>query len=86
MPALRHCKECLRLAAAYEAETMEWFRLEGQLRIAGFSRNLPAAESIARELSAVAQRRTELRAAIDRHKADCHSNGGSPKTRTAASG
>jgi hypothetical protein len=73
------CAECSRLANAYEAETMAWFRLEGHLRIAEYGHDDAAAKKIAADLDAVTRKRAELRIAIDRHGTEFHSNG-SPKT------
>jgi len=80
MEVVRGCVECLRLAEAYEAETMMWFRLEGQLRIAEYGRDEESAGKIAKDLDATTRRRTELRTGMDAHQKDSHTNGktGSP--------
>jgi|GEM_PF-3021021 len=74
------CPECRRLSSAYEAATMEWFRLQGQLRIAEYSRDPAASESIVAELTAVSARRQALREAVEKHSLASH-----PRT-TRASG
>ena len=79
MDTVQGCAECSRLANAYEAETMAWFRLEGHLRIAEYGHDDAAANKIAADLDVITNKRTELREAIDRHSTECHSNG-SPKT------
>jgi hypothetical protein len=67
------CDECKRLSAAYEAATMEWFRLQGQLRIAEFSRDKEASHRIVVELNATARRRQSLREEIEAHHLAVHS-------------
>jgi hypothetical protein len=82
MDTVEGCAECSRLAEAYESETMAWFRLEGQLRIAEYARDEVTSGKIAAELDKVAKRRVALRAEMDRHRAEFHANGGNPKART----
>ena len=66
------CEECRRLSAAYEAATMEWFRLQAQLRVAEYSREPEASHEIVDELNAVSGRRQTLREEGERHFADAH--------------
>ena len=84
MDTVAGCAECARLSDAYENETMAWFRLEGQLRIAEYSRDKASAEKIAKELDGVTRRRADLRSAMARHREDSHTNGTS-RTRTVSS-
>jgi hypothetical protein len=72
---VRGCAECLRLSESYEAETMSWFRLEGQLRIAEYGRDQNSVHRISADLAGVARRRTELRAAIEQHESEFHKDG-----------
>jgi hypothetical protein len=72
------CKECRRLSAAYEAATMEWFRVQGQLRIAEYSREKESSNRITAELSMIASRRHALREAVEKHEIEMH-----PRTATA---
>jgi hypothetical protein len=81
MNTVEGCAECLRLADAYESETMTWFRLEGHLRIAEYGRDSAAAAKIAKELDAVTKRRTQLREEMGSHRKESHANGSS-KART----
>lgn len=66
------CDECRRLSAAYEAATMEWFRLQGQLRVAEYSREAEASDRIVAELNQIARRRQALREEIETHNLDAH--------------
>ena len=66
------CKECQRLSAEYEAATMEWFRVQGQLRVAEYSREEESSNRIVAELSLIAARRHALREAIEKHRLDVH--------------
>lgn len=66
------CEECRRLSAAYEAATMEWFRLQGQLRVAEYSREAEASDRIVAELNQIARRRQALREEIETHNLDAH--------------
>lgn len=84
MDKVEGCAECTRLAQAYESETMAWFRLEGQLRIAEYGRDAAAAERIAKDLDGVTRRRSELRAAMERHRNEFHA-GGTHKIRAVSS-
>ena len=73
------CKECQRLSAEYEAATMEWFRVQGQLRVAEYSREKESSNRIVAELSLITARRQALREAKEEHELTMH-------PRTAASG
>lgn len=66
------CKECQRLSDEYEAATMEWFRSQGQLRVAEFSREEECANRIAAELNAISLRREALREAAQKHDLKTH--------------
>ncbi|MDP9052871.1 MAG: hypothetical protein M3N93_00995 [Acidobacteriota bacterium] len=58
---------------------MEWFRVQGQLRIAEYSREEEASNRIVAELSAITARRQALREASENHDLDKH-----PRVATAA--
>jgi hypothetical protein len=66
------CKECQRLSAEYEAATMEWFRVQGQLRVAEYSRESESSGRIIAELSLIASRRHSLREAAEKHEMEMH--------------
>jgi hypothetical protein len=72
------CEECKRLSAAYEAATMEWFRLQGQLRVAEYSRDPEASHQIVAELNVISRRRQGLREAAEDHALAAH-----PRTSSA---
>jgi hypothetical protein len=74
------CEVCRRLAGEYEAATMEWFRVQGQLRIAEYARDENATNRTIAELSGIAERRHALREAKEKHELDVH-----PRTRCAGS-
>lgn len=74
------CKECQRLSAEYEAATMEWFRVQAQLRVAEYSRENESSNRIIAELSVIASRRHALREAAEKHELDEH-----PRAATAKS-
>lgn len=74
------CKECQRLSAEYEAATMEWFRVQAQLRVAEYSRENESSNRIIAELSLIASRRHALREATEKHELEMH-----PRTATARS-
>jgi len=74
-----NCAECRRLSAEYEAATMDWFRVQGQLRVAEYSREEEASSRIIAELSAITARRQALREQSERHEMDKH-----PRTATAS--
>ena len=67
MNLVEACGACQRLSADYEAATMEWFRIQSQLRIAEYSHDDQAANRIMDELTDVARKRQTLRESIDRH-------------------
>ncbi|HWE52385.1 MAG TPA: hypothetical protein VG273_21495 [Bryobacteraceae bacterium] len=66
------CEECRRISAAYEAATMEWFRVQGQLRVAEYSREEESSNRIIAELSAITARRQALREEAEKHDRDAH--------------
>lgn len=66
------CRQCQRLSAEYEAATMEWFRVQGQLRVAEYSREADASSRIVAELSQIAARRHDLREAMKKHELETH--------------
>jgi hypothetical protein len=66
------CNECQRLSAEYEAATLEWFRVQGQLRVAEYSREEKSSNRIIAELSAITSRRHALREAIQQHELEAH--------------
>lgn len=72
MEVVEGCGECKRLAEAYEAATITWFRLEGNLRIAEYGRDKAAAEKLAAELGEKTRHRRELRDAMNKHRTDAH--------------
>jgi hypothetical protein len=74
------CKECQRLSAEYEAATIEWFRVQGQLRVAEYSREEESSNRIVAELGLITTRRHALREAAEKHELEMH-----PRT-AAASG
>jgi len=80
MKSPAECEVCNRLAADYEAATMDWFRVQGQLRIAEHSHDENASSRIIAQLSEIAERRHSLRDAKEQHEVDKH-----PQTRCAGS-
>jgi hypothetical protein len=66
------CALCQRLSAEYEAATLEWFRVQGQLRVAEYSRAEESSNRIIAELSAITARRNALREAIEKHNNESH--------------
>lgn len=72
MRIVEGCKECQRLSGAYEATTMEWFRLQGQLRIAEYSHEEEASYRIVAEINSTARRRQSLRDEMEKHDAATH--------------
>lgn len=66
------CRECKRLSAEYETATMEWFRVQGQLRVAEYSRDEDAMNRIISELSAITTRRHALRESLQEHELETH--------------
>ena len=75
-----NCAECKRLSANYESATMAWFRVQGQLRIADYSRDQAASDKIVAEMTRIGKRRDQLRQAAEEHIAAAH-----PRTATASS-
>ena len=73
------CEECKRLSAEYEAATMEWFRVQGQLRVAEYSREEESSSRIIAELSLITARRHALREEAEKHDLDKH-----PRVATAS--
>lgn len=72
MSIVEGCKECQRLSAVYEAATMEWFRLQGQLRIAEYSHEEEASHRIVAEINLVARKRQTLRDELEQHDLSAH--------------
>ncbi len=72
------CEVCRRLSDEYEAATMEWFRVQGQLRVAEYARDENATARIIAELSEISSRRQALREAKEKHELEQH-----PRTRIA---
>jgi hypothetical protein len=73
------CVECQRLSAEYEVATMEWFRVQAQLRVAEYSREEESSNRLIAELNAITSRRHALREAAEQHANDIH-----PRTATAS--
>jgi len=73
------CQDCRRLSAAYEAVTMEWFRVQGQFRVAEYSREQEASHQIVTQLNLIARRRQELREETEQHVLTAH-----PRVSTAS--
>ena len=66
------CKECQRLSDEYEAATMDWFHVQGQLRVAEYSRDKESSDRIIAELSDITARRNALREAAEKHEHEMH--------------
>ena len=66
------CPDCRRISARYEAVTLEWFRVQGQLGIAEHLRDPDTSAAIVAELARIAKRRQSLRDSADRHIARAH--------------
>lgn len=66
------CAECQRISAEYESATMEWFRVQNQLRIAEYSRDDEMSNRIVTELEAIAKRRQGLRESGQQHIQSIH--------------
>jgi hypothetical protein len=66
------CEECRRISSEYEAATMEWFRVQGQIRIAEYSHDDEASNRIIDELSRITARRQRLREEAEKHQLDRH--------------
>ena len=73
------CAECRRLSSEYEDATMDWFRVQGQLRVAEYSREEESSNRIIAELSKITARRQALRDAAEQHELDVH-----PRVATAS--
>jgi len=73
------CPECRRLSGQYETATIEWFRVQGQLQIAEYSRAEGLSDRIVSELTVIAKRRQMLREKIESHMQEMH-----PRTVTAS--
>jgi hypothetical protein len=74
------CEVCRRLSDEYEAATMAWFRVQGQLRVAEYARDENATARIIAELSEISARRQALREAREKHQIEQH-----PRTHIAGS-
>jgi hypothetical protein len=61
------CSECKRFSNNYEAVTMQWFRVQGELRIAAWSRDQSASDKIVAELTRIGKHREEVRASAEAH-------------------
>lgn len=66
------CEVCRRLSKEYEAATMEWFRVQGQLRVAEYARDENATARIISELSGISARRRTLRETREKHEFQEH--------------
>lgn len=73
------CEVCQRLSAEYEIATMDWFRVQGQLRIAEYSREKESSNQLIEELSVITGRRHTLREAVEKHAIEVH-----PRTKAAS--
>lgn len=80
MNFIESCEVCQRLSDAYETATMEWFRVQGQLRVAEFSHDDEASGRIVAELTEIAKRRQALKQRSETHRLQAH-----PKVSTAGS-
>jgi len=66
------CAECGRISGKYEAATMEWFRVQGQLGIAEHLRDAETSTGIVAEMAGIARIRQALRDEAERHIAKRH--------------
>ena len=66
------CEVCRRLSDDYEAATMEWFRVQGQLRVAEHLSDEKATSRIIAEMSRISTRRQALRNAREKHEIEQH--------------
>jgi hypothetical protein len=66
------CETCRSLSAEYEAATMQWFRVQGQLRVAEYSREAEASTRIIAELNVISARRNAIRDAVEKHNIEKH--------------
>jgi hypothetical protein len=73
------CSECKRLSDEYEAATLEWFRVQGQLRVSEYSHEDEASSRIIDELSLITARRHALREEAEKHELAKH-----PRVATAS--
>jgi hypothetical protein len=73
------CEDCRRLSAAYEAATMEWFRVQGQFRVAEYLHEQATSHQIVAQLNVIARRRQLLREETEQHVLMAH-----PKVSTAS--
>jgi hypothetical protein len=69
---VEQCPDCQRLFRDYEAVTLDWFRVQGQLRIVEYSGDDESSSRIVAELSAIADRRRVLREALAEHVERAH--------------
>ena len=66
------CAECRRISGKYEAATIEWFRVQGQLGIAEHLRDPETSASIVAEMAGIAKVRQALRDEAELHIAERH--------------
>jgi hypothetical protein len=66
------CPECKRLSGKYEAATLEWFRVQGQLGVAQYLHDPESSARIVADLASIAKRRQSLQDAAARHIAKAH--------------
>lgn len=78
MNFIESCEVCQSLSEAYETATMEWFRVQGQLRVAEFSHDDDVSGRIVAELTEIAKRRQALKQRVESHQLEAH-----PKVSTA---
>jgi len=69
------CKDCMRLAGAYEATTIAFFRLQNQFDIACLSGDSDALCKLAVEIDQAAARRRELKEQSRKHLASPQAQG-----------
>ncbi len=68
------CPECKRISGKYEAATLEWFRVQGQLDVAQYLHDPETSGRIVAELAEIAKRRRSLGDAAARHIAKAHAS------------
>jgi hypothetical protein len=66
------CPECRRISGKYEAATLEWFRVQGQLDVAQYLHDPETSARIVADLAGIAKRRQSLQEAATRHIAKAH--------------
>ena len=66
------CSECRRISGKYEAATIEWFRVQGQLDVAQHLHDPESSAKIVTDLANIAKRRQSLRDTAERHIAKAH--------------